>query len=153
MKKQYQPPSKPSELGKSTVEVYNALCLNQSIIYLHRVARPKPLESCQSAPRSDNHVSPRPGLTPNMVDRPKQVGSAIDARPKAFGPSVVATLMLPLLKIQKFIYNCSKKIFNLYFHLCLFNQTYFYLFYISFFYFRTLTTCIPKIHSIVFINL
>jgi hypothetical protein len=57
-------------------------------------------------------------------------------------------------KILEFTYNYSKNIFILYFHLCLFNQIYFYLFYISFFYFETLTTRIPKIHSICFfINL
>jgi hypothetical protein len=47
-------------------------------------------------------------------------------------------------------FGCSKNIFISYFHLCLFNQLYFYLFYIFFFYFGILTTCIPKIHSIFF---
>ena len=41
-----------------------------------------------------------------------------------------ARSMRLLLKIQKYTYNCSKNIFILYFYICLFNQIYFFIFFL-----------------------
>jgi hypothetical protein len=130
-------------------------------------AKPKRLgSSAMPDPRYLAHVTPR------ILEFDSHAGLKVlrsdgHAKPKAFGhvkPKIprsgipkclglAATLdscVFFFFEIKEFTYNWSKNIFIFYFHLCLFNKIYYYLFYICFFYFGTLTTHISKIHLIFF---